>query len=366
MYMAGSDRMRGQGTRLCLIGDSSSPHLVRWAEHFSKSADVLVISDSDGAVPGAKVEKVFQARAGVRNLLRIPKMRRIVREFAPDIVHGHYLTVGGFYAASSGGRRVVGSAWGSDVYRGPRLSRIERMIMRYSLRKFDLVFAGTKEMADKVRDFGYNGRLALFRFGVDPSVFRRSSSRGQGEFRILSIRPCSEIYNPRVVAQGFKQALPHIGNSQLYLFDFGGLIDEIHDMVDKDPQLKERIKFIPKRPYMEMPDYYNMGDLAVSIPNSDSAAASVLEAMACEVPVIACDIPNMREWIEDGVTGYLTEIDPTKLADKLRKAYSVRAMLAAMGKRARSVVMGENNQGTFESNLKVAEAEYKRLMEAIS
>lgn len=302
------------------------------------------------------------AKAGVRNLRNLRRMRKLVREFNPDIVHGHYLTVGGLYAALSGGKRIVGSAWGSDIYYGPKRSLKERLILRYVLRKCDFVFAGTKDMADGVRKHGYKGDMAIFRFGVDPSVFRRTSPREMMRFNILSIRPCSRIYNPMVIVDAFRIGLPQMGNSLLWLFDFGNMIDEVHRAVDADPQLKGRVKFHPRRPFDRMVEVYNTADIAVSIPDSDSAAASVLEAMACEVPVIASDIPPMREWIEEGATGYLTAIDPTRVADKMRKAYSVRAMLGPMGRRAREKVLDEKNQGTFEANIKVAEEAYRRLL----
>jgi len=354
--------MGGERTRLCLVGDSGSIHLRRWAEHFAKSNEVLVISDSPDQIPGVRVEQVFMMKAGVRNLRKVRQMRRLVREFNPDIVHGHYLTVGGLYAALSGGKRIVGSAWGSDIYYGPRRSVMERLILKYVLRKCDFVFAGTKDMAENVRKQGYKGDLAIFRFGVDPSVFRRTGPRGVTGFNVLSIRPCSRIYNPLVIVNAFKLGLPQMGNANLRMFDFGNMIDEVHGAVDADAQLKERVKFVPKKPFSEMVEVYNSADIAVSVPDSDSAAASVLEAMACEVPVIASNIPPMREWIDEGATGYLTAIDPARLADKMRKAYSVRVMLGPMGRRAREKVLGENSQGTFESNIKVAEEAYKRLL----
>jgi glycosyltransferase involved in cell wall biosynthesis len=133
-------------------------------------------------------------------------------------------------------------------------------------------------------------------------------------------------------------------------------------VVDADPRLKERVRFIPRKPFSEMVEVYNNADVAVSIPDRDGAAASVLEAMACEVPVIASDIPSMREWIEEGATGYLTAIDPARLADKMRKAYSVRVMLGPMGRRAREKVLDEKNQGTFESNIRIAEQSYHKLL----
>ncbi len=349
-------------TRLCLIGDSGSIHLRRWAEHFSRSNEILVISDTPEKIPDIRVEQVFVMKAGVKNLTKLRQMRKLVREFRPDIVHGHYLTVGGLYAALSGGRRIVGSAWGSDIYYGPRRSFMERLILRYVLRKCDLVFAGTRDMADRVRRAGYKGDLALFRFGVDPTIFRKTSSHGTGEFRVLSIRPCSKIYNPLVIIEAFRTLMAQMPRAYLYLFDFGNLIDDVHRMVDSDPQLKDRVRFLQRHEHNLMADVYNSADVAISIPDSDSAAASVLESLACELPVIASDIPAMRECIDDSVNGYLTAIDPSALADKIRKSYSVRAMLAAMGRRAREKVLDEKNQLTFASNLQVAEATYEKVL----
>ncbi len=349
-------------TKLCLMGDSSSVHLRRWALHFSKTAQVMIISDSPEELPGVKVVQVFRRGAGIRNLIRVPRMRREVRLFKPDIVHGHYLTVGGLYAVLSKGKRIVGSAWGSDIYLGPRRSGLERAILRFVLRRCDLVFAGTKDMADQVRNFGYDGKIEIFRWGVDPDTFKKMPGHGSPEFRILSIRPCDAIYNPVAILDAFKIALPDLGNAYLYMFDFGDMIDVVHELVEEDKELTRRVRFVRKRPYAEMPAVYNMADLAVSIPNSDSAAASVLEAMSCELAVIASDIPNMREWIEDGVNGFLTEINSVKLAENMIRAREDRPRLAEMGAKARAKVLDEKSQGTFESSMKVAEKAYEALL----
>lgn len=348
-----------------MIGDSGSVHLRRWATHFSKSAEVVVISDSPLEIPGVKVLTIFKKGAGLRNLLRIPRLRREIRKFAPDIVHGHYLTVGGFYASLSGGARIVGSAWGSDVYYGPERSLLERRIMRFVLKRCELVFAGTRDMADRVREFGYNGPLSIFRWGVDPDLFKKGPGHGTPEFRVISIRPCDSIYNPVEVVQGFKLALPAIGSSYLYVFDFGDAAGAIHELVEKDPELTARVRFLSKRPLEDMPAVYNSGDLAISIPNSDSAAASVLEAMACELPVLASDIPNMREWIEEGADGFLAEPKSAAVASALRKAYAVRKNLPEMGRLARQKVLDEKMQGTFASNVLVAERAYQELLQTV-
>ncbi len=315
-------------------------------------------------IPGVKVVHLFRRGAGLRNMTKVLRLRRHVREIDPDIVHGHYLTVGGFYAALSKGRRIVGSAWGSDIYMGPMRSSIERAILRYVLKRCDLVFAGTKDMAERVQQYGYGGPVVVFRWGVDPELFKRTGRHGTPEFRILSIRPCSKIYNPLEIVKGFKLALPHLGNAYLYIFDFGSMTEEVHQLVGEDAEMAGRVRFLSRRPYEEMPAVYNSADLAVSIPGSDSAAASVLEAMACEIPVVASDIPNMREWIEEGVNGFLTGMNAESLAQALIRAHHVAPQLPEMGRLSRLKVIDERNQGTFESNLRVAERAYAKILKS--
>jgi glycosyltransferase involved in cell wall biosynthesis len=84
--------------------------------------------------------------------------------------------------------------------------------------------------------------------------------------------------------------------------------------------------------------------------------------MACEVPVIASDIPNMREWIEDGINGFLTPMNSGMLAEALRRAYATGSKLPAVGRLAREKVLDDESQGTFESSLRVAERSYEELL----
>ena len=53
-----------------------------------------------------------------------------------------------------------------------------------------------------------------------------------------------------------------------------------------------------------MPTYYNASDVMVSISSYDSLPNCLLEAMACELPVIMSDLPQIRDWVTDGVNGF--------------------------------------------------------------
>ncbi|MBE0602669.1 MAG: glycosyltransferase family 4 protein, partial [Deltaproteobacteria bacterium] len=73
-------------------------------------------------------------------------------------------------------------------------------------------------------------------------------------------------------------------------------------------------------PWETMPLYDRAADVVVSISSEDSLPNCMLEAMACEVPLIMGDIPQLRDWMEDGVNGFLVPCrDPDALAEKISR-----------------------------------------------
>jgi len=53
------------------------------------------------------------------------------------------------------------------------------------------------------------------------------------------------------------------------------------------------------------------------VPISDGTPVSVLEASACGVPVIASDLPSLREWIIHEKNGLLVPLDNEVLAEAI-------------------------------------------------
>jgi glycosyltransferase involved in cell wall biosynthesis len=71
-------------------------------------------------------------------------------------------------------------------------------------------------------------------------------------------------------------------------------------------------------PYERVADLYRLADVVVSVPTSDSTPVSILEALACGIPVITTDLPALREWLMPGESGIMVpERDPQALAKAL-------------------------------------------------
>jgi glycosyltransferase involved in cell wall biosynthesis len=92
-------------------------------------------------------------------------------------------------------------------------------------------------------------------------------------------------------------------------------------------------------PIHDLPAYYQVSDLCVQISLEEGLGISPLEALACEVPVIATDVGGLRETIHDGETGLVVPVgDAQILADKIAYAMENREQMLQMARRGLNMV----------------------------
>jgi N-acetyl-alpha-D-glucosaminyl L-malate synthase BshA len=92
--------------------------------------------------------------------------------------------------------------------------------------------------------------------------------------------------------------------------------------------------FVGKQP--KIVDYLSVADVLLLPSEQESFGLAALEAMACEVPVVASRVGGVPEVVTDGETGCLAEVgDVEKMADDAARLLSDDAGRRAMGRRAR-------------------------------
>jgi N-acetyl-alpha-D-glucosaminyl L-malate synthase BshA len=96
----------------------------------------------------------------------------------------------------------------------------------------------------------------------------------------------------------------------------------------------ENCVFVGKQP--KIVDYLSAADVLLLPSEQESFGLAALEAMACEVPVIASRVGGVPEVVTDGETGFLSEVgDVEKMANDAARLLTDAALRSEMGKRAR-------------------------------
>jgi glycosyltransferase involved in cell wall biosynthesis len=261
-------------------------------------------------------------------------VRKLVKELSPDVVHGHYMTTGAFFAGWSGARVVVSSAWGSDVYGTPS-GRGQRWLLKSAIRGSDVVTGDSDHILNEVRKYSPNVRTHKFLFGVDTSLFIPKPELKSKEFTFLSGRSSYALYNPIRIVKAF--ALLDETDSRLLLQRSRFPYPELESVVNDSPA-KGRIEWCPSRDHSKMPELFNKAHVTISIPNSDSSSAVMMESMSCGVPVIASKIPANDEW--DGMGIFIPRDDSVEaLAELMQKLMNEPELLKANGKFAREIII---------------------------
>jgi len=101
----------------------------------------------------------------------------------------------------------------------------------------------------------------------------------------------------------------------------------------------EKCSFVGKQP--RIVDYFSAADVLLLPSEQESFGLAALEAMACEVPVVATRVGGVPEVVTDGETGFLSEVgDVKKMADDAVRLLSDVELRREMGKRARESAVG--------------------------
>ena len=104
--------------------------------------------------------------------------------------------------------------------------------------------------------------------------------------------------------------------------------------------VSDHVEFAGKKPQSDIRDYLSVADLLLLPSLTESFGLVALEAMACEVPVIATRVGGIPELVEEGETGYLFDVgDCEGMADAAISILRDPGLHKRMGERGREVAV---------------------------
>jgi len=367
--------------KICYIADSGSIHAQKWVKFFAqRHHETHLISFSpwgDANVESVKLyvlRRIFPNRAifsFVPNLLsNLVQLRGLLKRIKPDIFHAHYVTDCGLLAALTGYHPFIMTAWGSDVLVLPKAYRRWRWIVKYVLKRADLLTCDAEHMKENLIELGTDHqKIRIVNFGVDVREFnpdingdRIREKLGLGRSPVvISLRSLEAIYDIKSLIASIALVLKKLPEAKFIIAGKGSQECALREL-SKSLGIFGNIKFVGIIPYDELPQYLRAADIYVSTSLSDAGlAASTAEAMACELPVVITDFGNNRDWVKDGEGGFIIPAkNPSILAEKIVYLLQNQDARSRFGKVNRRVVEERND---YKKEMAKMESLYNQMID---
>ncbi len=282
-----------------------------------------------------------------------PRMRGVLRALPADVVHAHLPPpLSAHYAADACDQRGLPLVltYHCDVeIPSPVGSLIETLYRRSlgasTLRRARRVVVTTRTYAATSRSvWRYNpvvipNAVDTHRFNpdVDGMVVRT-------RLKIPPDRPVALLVGRIVAHKGiehFIEASRYMPGVQFLIAGEGTHLEGMEHLAQR-LGVADRVRFLGRVSEENLPRVYAACDLFVlpSVSRLEAFGIVALEAMATGKPVVVADIPGVREVIEDGREGLLTDpVNPQDLAEKIRRLVEDPSLRQEMGRRGREKVL---------------------------
>jgi len=290
-------------------------------------------------------------------------LRHVLGEVRPDLVHAGPIQQGAFLSALTGYKPLIAMSWGSDLLVDAARG-VGKWVAKYTLSRSNVLICDCQIVSDAAQQLGMPAeRIVAFPWGIELDHFIPGGDRSmraklgwEDHFVLLSTRSWEPIYGIEILVAGFIQASQTNPNLRLLMLGSGSLRPRIEAML-AEVEMLEHVHFAGQVNYPDLPMHYHTADLYISASRSDGTSISLLEAMACGLPVVVSDIPGNREWVEPGVNGWwFPDGDEVELAKSINLAYQTEAQRYEFGQAGRVIAERRADwKRNFESLLEAYE-----------
>ncbi|NOY60168.1 MAG: glycosyltransferase family 4 protein [Calditrichaeota bacterium] len=337
--------------KICFLADAKSIHTKKWVEYFAKRKhDVHLISFQESYIPGAKLHPIHirvphstrptaSTFAKLGYLLYPPKIKSIIREIAPDILHAHWASSYGLMGAYASFHPFVLSTWGSDIFNFPKKSILHKLMIKLIINQADYCTSTSNVLTRETEKYSNNGQKVLtIPFGVDTDMFSPQRKKSEN-ITIGIVKNLEKGYGVEYLLRAFSFLTQKHANLRLLIAGDGSEHFRLKALCE-ELKIENRVEMLGTIDNRKVPELLNKMDIFVVpsiVPESFGVAA--IEAASCELPVIASNIGGLPEVVKNGKTGFLVESkDVHGLADKLEVLIKYPELRIRMGRKGREFV----------------------------
>jgi glycosyltransferase involved in cell wall biosynthesis len=263
-----------------------------------------------------------------------PRLKRIVRDFAPDVIHTHSYVLR-YVLPVAGRARVVHTLHNLTGHDPDRLTAaLNGFAFRCGV--VPVAVAGIVARSFQAH-YGFAPAATIVN-GIDLARFRQPDARqrwrtangfNENDLLVASVARLEPQKDPETLIRAFAA----LEDGYLLIAGDGSLRDAAVSCA-KESGVQDRVRFLGVR--SDVAELLAASDIFVSASRWEGHPVSVIEAMAAGLPVVATRAGGVPELIEEGTTGLL--VPPASVADlsaALRQLAGNPAQRSALGQAAR-------------------------------
>lgn len=362
-----------QKLKVMFISAANCIHTVRWVNSLSQDLEIHLVycknhkPNIDNISSNVILHELkFNAPYGY--YLNSMQLRSLYKKIKPNIINVHYASGYGTLTRISKIKPVLLSVWGSDVYDFPNESKLKKKILQKNVMYADEIASTSNIMAEELKKQVpmLKKNINITPFGIDIEKFKKDKPNNN-TFIIGNVKTLKSLYGIEygiLAVKHLKNKLLNEGKNELsqsiqfHIYGDGEEKEKLEELIKKE-QLQDCVFLKGKIPNNEVPNVLNNIDVFCVTSNKESFGVALLEAMACEVPVVATDADGFCEVMVDGQTGYIVEKkNVEKIAEALEKLLKNKEQRIQFGKNGRKRVIENYN---WEDNVKKMEEIYIRM-----
>ena len=229
---------------------------------------------------------------GLKGYLRhIPKLRKYIKIYQPDLISAQY-SYCGIISSLSTNIPVITTLWGSDVFHSPIFNIIIKYFYKF---RWDKTIVRSEQMKFKIGPHSY-----IISNGVNINLF------------------CPLDKKECILKVGWEKNIKHIifvssSDPNRLEKNLSLALDSIKTCDRSDVKLH----ILTDIHHNKMPFYLNAADLLLLTSKWEGSSNIVKEAMACNIPVVSTKVGDIEYLFGDTEGYYYTDPDPNKLAEKI-------------------------------------------------
>ena len=358
--------------KVLYVGPGNDIHLARWINrcstngvdaYFFNSVPNFDLQPINATIVNGNNYPVFKFSYKNLSLIRVLRsylqLRKITIDLKPDLIHIHwFLDLPQYACTFLKGVKIVSTPFGSDILKfsnktsSHQLKYLIAKIINTRIVKHSKMFCcDAKHMVNELVNLGAaSADIKIIYFGTDIEAFSPESKQEyffekfgipKDHLVVLSNRGLAPIYDVETLirsASDFQQKIA------VAIVGGGPSEDKLKSIVAEGP-IKNKIHFLGRLTDDDFVAATASCDIYVSTSTSDGGlAASVAEAMACEIPVVITNFGDNAKWLHAESAGRIFPIGNSKvLAEIVNSLADNPNIRLQMGKIGRNIISSENN-----------------------